>query len=169
MFAAASEKGVSRYENRCCETGKSVWWNTTTLHSSTQPKVCRNAWSQIPRTNFTTATAFFTSLFYTPKQRNIGRVIQHWVGLQWEHVRLLVDGQSSLHPCTSSSTYPAGGTAAFIVMHVTWMSVLEQVSNFAWLRRVIEIRGCEGQLQLLHLGLLQCVKDDQQTRKRVVQ
>jgi len=64
----------------------------------------------------------FTSLLYTPKQRNICRGIQHSVGLQWEHVS--VDGRSSLHPWTS--TYPAVGTAAFIVMHVTWMSVLDR-------------------------------------------
>ena len=35
-----------------------------------------------PRTNFATAAAFFTSLFYTPKQRNICCCIQHSVGLQ---------------------------------------------------------------------------------------
>jgi len=42
-----------------------------------------------------------------------------------------------------------------------------QVSNFAWLQCVIEIRGCKGQLQLLQLGLLQWVnlKDNWQTRK----
>jgi len=39
-------------------------------------------------------------------------------------VRLSVDGRSSLHPWTS--TYPAVGTIAFIVMHVTWMSVLHK-------------------------------------------
>jgi len=59
----------------------------------------------------------FTSLFYTPKQINICRDIQHSVGLQWEHMS--VDGhdsRSSLHHW--KSTYPA-------VMHVTWMSVLD--------------------------------------------
>jgi len=53
-------------------------------------------------------------------------------------VRLSVDSRSSLHPWTP--TYPAGGTAALIVTHVTWMSVLTG-SNFSWLQRMIEINA----------------------------
>jgi len=60
-----------------------------------------------PRTNFATAATnfHFITVFYTPKQINIChgiQLLQHSVGLQWEHVSgLSVDGRSSLHPWTS--------------------------------------------------------------------
>ena len=42
MFAAAIKKEVSRDDNRCCETGKSVWWDTAAIHSSNYETACHS-------------------------------------------------------------------------------------------------------------------------------
>jgi len=85
----------------------------------------------------------FTLLFYTPKQIiNICGGVQHSVGIQWEHVSDCGSTvRRSVISASLTSTYPAGGTATFIAMHVTWVSVLDRCQISLDWQRVIEINA----------------------------
>jgi len=83
-----------------------------------------------------------TSLFYTPKQINIYRSIQHSVGLQWEHVS---DCRSTVRWSVVSTSLdinlPSRRHRHFHCDACNLDVGFWQVSNFAWLQCVIEINA----------------------------
>jgi len=86
----------------------------------------------------------FTSLFYTPKQRNICRAFgtQYSVGLQWEHVsdcRLTV--RRSVVSTSLDINLPSRWHRRFHCDACNLDVGSWQVSNLAWLQRVIEINA----------------------------